>query len=173
MVNKKYALVFDAVLASSNNEWCSTNKLDKRCWTGNLEGIGELKGIKYSVCASRYPYLDIQSLTKEDATKIQYAEVWRHIKGDALPIPIAIAVLHFAIESSTKTSVSILQRSIGINATGIIDSNTIEAAQKKNALVSFLAARAMFYSSLSSHSKDGEERMRLLFNLYEQCLKHS
>ena len=173
MVNKKYALVFDAVLASSNNEWCSTNKLDKRCWTGNLEGIGELKGIKYSVCASRYPYLDIQSLAKEDAAKIQYAEVWRHIKGDALPTHIAIAVLHFAIESSTKTSISILQRSVGINATGIIDSNTIEAAQKKDALVSFLAARAMFYSSLSSHSKDGEERMRLLFNLYEQCLKHS
>lgn len=140
-------------------------------WTGGRKGVGKLNGTKYGVSAASYPFVDIKSLTIEDAKTIYYNDFWTPIKGDSVPFAIANVLFDCAINSGCTTSVKLLQRALGLKEDGVIGNATItEAINNKEALTLYLTARAVFYSRLSKFELYGKGWMKRLFIVHQQSL---
>ena len=56
-----------------------------------------MKGTKYGVSAASYPYLDIVSLTLDDAKALYVKDFWAKIGGDSLGYPLNLVVFDAAV----------------------------------------------------------------------------
>lgn len=80
-------------------------------FTLTAEGIlsdqpGDAGGLtKYGISKAAHPELDIASLTRDDAIAIYKREYWDACKCDALPVPVAIAMFDFAVNSGASRAV--------------------------------------------------------------------
>lgn len=68
---------------------------------------------KYGISKRSYPYLDIPSLTVEQARTIYYRDYWEPSGAAELPMPLAAAVLDTAVNQGVAKSRSILTASRG------------------------------------------------------------
>jgi lysozyme family protein len=106
---------------------------DKGNWTGGRIGIGELKGTKFGISAASYPTLDIESLTKEQAIEIYRRDYWNSLKLSLVDSNrIAWKVFDIAINCGTGAAAKMLQRSVGVEADGIVGKITLEAVNKSD-----------------------------------------
>lgn len=128
---------------------------DKGNWTGGEHGVGELKGTKYGISAAKYPDLDIENLTEQQAEAIYKQDYWDKCRCNDLPPALAVMMFDAAVQhgadENPNDAPAMLQRAIGSVPDGKIGPKTIEAAQKINthrALRNLSAERAVYYSSL-------------------------
>lgn len=100
-------------------------------WTGNMVGLGTLRGTKWGISAGSFPTLDIKSLTIDQAMLIYHGKYWSPIHGDALPPALAVTVFDAAVNNGLTRAVVWLQKSVGASPDGIVGPKTLEAVQLK------------------------------------------
>lgn len=123
-------------------------------WTGGKEGVGELKGTKYGISAAKYPDLEIESLTEQQAKDIYRKDYWDKCQCDHLAPALALMVFDAAVQHGADErpddAPAMLQRAIGSVPDGKIGPKTIEAAQKidtAKALRNLFVERVIHYSN--------------------------
>lgn len=55
---------------------------------------------------------DVQALTREDASRLYRTQFWEPLRLDELPVPLAMAVFDFAVNTGPRQAVRDLQRTI-------------------------------------------------------------
>ena len=84
----------------------------------------------FGIAKRSHPNVDIKNLTKKGAKEIYRKEYWNKLRGDDLPLPVALAVVDYGVNSGIKRAAKQLQRSIGAVPDGDIGPNTLKALEK-------------------------------------------
>lgn len=126
---------------------------------------------KYGISQKAYPYLDIKSLTIDDAKKIYKRDYWDYIHGDEIPFPICTLMFDEAVNQGTGAAIMDLQRACGLSEDGVFGIHTLEAAKKltKEQLTLYLANRAMRYTHTRNVLIYGKGWFKRLFNIVIEC----
>lgn len=106
---------------------------------------------KFGISKRSYPDLDIKSLTKQQATEIYERDFYNRVRGDDLPVWLALMVTDFAVNAGIKTAVAILQRLVGETDDGIMGKKTIAACKSKASRAlrqSYTTSRESYYDAL-------------------------
>lgn len=126
---------------------------DRGNWTTGIIGQGELKGTNFGISAMTYPKLDIEKLTRDEASAIYLNDFWKPIKGDDLPPAIALGVFDFAVNAGRGTAVKMLQTVLGVVADGVLGPKSLEAAREADAVLiasRYAEARILYYADLKN-----------------------
>jgi lysozyme family protein len=105
-------------------------------WSSGNVGQGVLIGTNRGISAPmlldwRNTFIseaDMRALTREEAEAIYEARVWKPIRGDELPLPLAFVTLDAAVNSGTSRAAKWLQGALGVQQDGAIGAITISAA---------------------------------------------
>jgi len=131
----------------------------------------------WGISKKAYPNLDIKNLTIEQAKEIYRKDYWNPCKCDELPSHLAIAVFDAAVNMGVKTSIRMLQTSLGVISDGIIGDKTISAAFKSGIGTArrLMAERMARYTSIITNNPTQQVfsvnwNYRVLY-LYEIILK--
>lgn len=106
---------------------------------------------KFGISKRSYPDLDIKSLTKQQATAIFERDFYNKVRGDDLPVWLALMVTDFAVNAGIKPAVAILQRLVNETDDGIMGKKTIAACKSKPSRAlrqSYTASRESYYKAL-------------------------
>ena len=131
----------------------SDNPQDPGNWTGGAIGSGVLLGTKCGISAASYPNLNIPDLTTEQINAIYRQDYYEAIKGDLLPLPLAMVGFDAAVNAGVGRSTRWLQLASGVVDDGIIGPITLAALNADDPMViavNALACRIDFYAELSS-----------------------
>ena len=79
----------------------------------------------FGIAKRSHPNVDIANLNEEKAKAIYRAEYWDKIRGERLPMPLAVAVMDYAVNSGTTRAIRTLQRVVKAKADGQIGPNTL------------------------------------------------
>ena len=134
----------------------SNNPADDGNWTGGKQGLGEIKGTKYGIAASSYPYLDIENLTLDDAKAIYKRDFW-DILGDA-DAAIKYQLFDAAVNHGRGNAIRFLQRAVGVADDGDWGQHSqgaLDKMEKNDILFRFLAYRFKFWASLTKFDTFG------------------
>lgn len=137
----------------------SNDPEDPGNWTGGARDKGTLKGTKFGISAHAYPDLDIENLTRADASVIYRRDYWEKVHGYSLPSPVALLVFDTAVNSGCKESIKILQRSCGAEVDGEFGTLTLKAVQLislRELIETFHLNRESFYKALPEYPHDGK-----------------
>ena len=117
-------------------------------WTGGAKFKGELRGTKFGISAKQYPYIEIKSLSREDAIAIYRRDYFDGPGIAKLPLEFQFLVLDAIVHhgpGSSKPSddgaIRFFQRALGVPDVGQIGPVTIAAARDSNPLL--VAARML------------------------------
>lgn len=87
----------------------------------------------FGISIKAFPNVDIRNLTVDTATAIYKKEYWDKCKCDQLPGPVAFLVFDAAVNQGAGAAARALQAALGVGVDGVIGTNTIAAAQGKDA----------------------------------------
>lgn len=121
---------------------------------------------KYGISKRAYPYLDIPSLTLDDAKRIYRRDYWEFVVGDALPWPLNCFVFDAAVNQGVSPAIRLLQTALGVEDDGVIGPQTISAVGKfplSEICTLYLALRGMRYSSTAAFERYGKGWLKRLF----------
>lgn len=90
---------------------------------------------KYGIDKASHPTVDVENLTKEQATAI-YAKEWDEAEADLMPWPVNLAYFDPVVNSGKRQAVRLLQRAVGSYDDGILGPNTFKALESKIAATS-------------------------------------
>lgn len=113
---------------------------------------------KYGISKKAYPYLDIKSLTLQQAKDIYYRDYWGRCKCDYLPDALSVAVFDYAVNSGIIRAIKDLQLSLNVKVDGVIGNQTIGAANRvpiKPVIREIHDRRMTFLMSLKSWKRYG------------------
>ena len=129
---------------------------------------------KFGVSKRAYPTLNIADLTIDDAKAIYFRDYWSRIRGDELPIELALLVFDAEINSGVPRAARWLQTAVGVPADGMIGPRTIAAVLSKHPgwvlAAEYNAIRLMFITALPLWRLDGRGWGRRLCRLPYQGL---
>ena len=134
----------------------SIDPKDKGNWTGGIVGVGELKGTKYGIAACSYGYLDIKNLTLDQAKAIYKRDFW-DILGNA-DGSIKFQVFDAAVNHGKGNAFRFLQRAVKVaddGEWGKVSQAALDAMEKNDVLLRFVAYRLKFWASLQSFDTYG------------------
>lgn len=146
----------------------TNNPGDAGNWTGGRIGTGQLRGTKYGISAAAYPALNISNLTEADAEAIYRRDYWPGIRGDELPLPVAMVMFDTAVNSGVARATMILQSAVGVVQDGDFGPVTMAAVLASAALDTALATltyRIVYLSGLMSWPEFGLGWTRRCLNL--------
>ena len=121
---------------------------------------------KYGISKRAYPYLDIPSLTLDDAKRIYRRDYWEFVAGDALPWPLNCFVFDAAVNQGVSPAIRLLQTALGVEDDGVIGPQTLSAVGKfplPDICSLYLALRGMRYSSTVAFERYGKGGLKRLF----------
>jgi lysozyme family protein len=124
---------------------------DSGNWTSGVVGKGDLKGTKYGISAASYPTLDIQNLTLAQAKDIYFRDYWSII-GNAHS-SIKFQLFDAAVNHGRGNAIRFLQRAVGVaddGGWGKVSQAALDAMEKNDVLLRFVAYRLKFWASLST-----------------------
>ncbi|MBU6448061.1 MAG: hypothetical protein KGQ26_00395 [Rhodospirillales bacterium] len=136
----------------------SDNPADPGNWTTGVVGGGALHGTKCGISAAAYPALDIRNLTEQQIQDLYRQDFFVPIRGDDLPLPLAMAAFDAAVNAGVRRSITWLQQSAEVVADGILGDTTLKALNRGNALTlanDALARRLDYYAGLPGWTKFG------------------
>lgn len=119
----------------------------------------------WGISQKAYPNLHIPSLTKDQAKHIYKSDYWDAIKGDYLPGRLATLVFDCAVNQGVGAATKMMQKSLGVNADGVIGPKTLSAAQSADLsdfAVKFGAERGLRYGQHEDFLIYGRGWMRRL-----------
>lgn len=108
---------------------------------------------KWGISKHSYPYIDIPSLSINDACIIYNTDFIQPLTKASLPDSITYQLLDFAVNSGMSAAIKCIQKELNLNQDGFFGPKTREAifALAETALVmKIIAARLDFMSSLST-----------------------
>lgn len=146
----------------------SLNRADPGNWTGGVYGQGECRGTKFGVSAAAYPWLEISTLTLEQAQAVYRRDYWDRVQGDSLPPPLALLVFDAAVNSGVARAVRWLQEAAGVATDGVIGPNTLRAVSEAVGvalMAEFQARRLLFMAGLPTWRQFGAGWARRLSRL--------
>ena len=82
---------------------------------------------RYGISQRAHPSVDIRNLTREQAHQIYDRDYWRRVRGDDLPLPVALMVFDAAVNQGAVTAVKLLQRAVGVSPDGVLGPVTLKA----------------------------------------------
>ena len=105
---------------------------------------------QFGISQKSYPDLDIKSLTRDQAKEIYRNDYWNRAKCNELPAQLAIVLFDSAVNQGAVTAIRLLQKSLNVNADGVIGPMTIAASHRAalNIVVGELIARRAYQYSL-------------------------
>lgn len=131
----------DLVLKPTHEGGYQRNPADPGNWTGGKVGLGSLIGTSHGISApvlmrylDRLPTVqDMENLPQATAEGIYEAQYWPGIKGDSLPLPLAMVTLDAEVMSGMgdahhERAAGWLQEALGTVPDGFIGPATIAAA---------------------------------------------
>lgn len=77
-------------------------RADRGNWTGGAVGKGQLKGTKYGIAAHSHPNLDIQNLSKDQATILYANEYWGPSGCPALPAGVDLQIFDHSVNAGVS-----------------------------------------------------------------------
>lgn len=132
------------------------NPEDDGNWTGGKKGLGELKGTKFGIAASSYGYLDIKNLTLDQAKVIYQRDFWDVI-GGADPA-VKFQLFDAAVNHGRGNAIRFLQRAASVADDGDWGKHSqaaLDAMEKNDILLRFIAYRLKFWASLKKFDQFG------------------
>lgn len=129
---------------------------DSGNWTGGIVGVGELKGTKFGIAASSYGYLDIKNLTVGQAKEVYERDFWNVI-GDADP-SIKFQIFDASVNHGRGNAIRFLQRAVRVaddGKWGAVSQTALDAMDKNDVLLRFIAYRFKFWASLKAFAVYG------------------
>jgi lysozyme family protein len=123
---------------------------------------------RFGISKASYPELDIANLTREDAERIYRRDYWDKLRCDELPETIRLFLFDSAVNQGCFGAVKTLQRSLGVQADGVIGPQTLGAMKRMDAkelVSSFMTERALAYSRMKGFDKYGKGWYRRLFSI--------
>jgi lysozyme family protein len=87
---------------------------------------------RYGISRRSYPGEDIKGMTVERSKTIYLRDFWGPAGCDAVPDKIKLDLFDMAVNSGVKTSVKMLQRSVGEVDDGVMGPRTLQAVQSAN-----------------------------------------
>jgi lysozyme family protein len=106
-----------------------------------------------------YPHLDIRSLTRQEAIDIYRRDYWAKTGAliEDINPPLAIALFDFGVNSGPATAVTALQKTLGVQADGVIGPKTRAAIEKADdsLLIRFLAERLLLMATFKTFPVHG------------------
>lgn len=128
------------------------------------DGAGETN---FGITARSYPGISIKALSEEEARAIYLRDYYTAINLDALPVPLAIAMLDAAANHGPQTAIRLLQESLGVPQDGVIGPVTAAAAKaQSDALLKFCLARVMRYAQSGNFQKFGRTWVKRVLSCY-------
>lgn len=106
---------------------------------------------KFGISKRSYPSIDIKALTRKDAIGIYRKDYWNLCKCDQIPWPIAVILFDSAVNQGPVAAIRLLQKSLDVEADGVIGPNTIAAAFRaslRGTVTEFTARRAFHYATI-------------------------
>jgi lysozyme family protein len=114
---------------------------------------------KYGISKAAYPHLDIRSLTRQDAIDIYRRDYWAKTGAliEDIDPPLAIALFDFGVNSGPATAVIALQKTLGVQADGVIGPKTRAAIERADdsLLIRFLAERLLLMATFKTFPVHG------------------
>lgn len=95
----------------------------------------------------------VNSLTKGDALAIYELLYWRPIRGDELPLGLALIVFDACVNQGERDASRFLQQAVGVTVDGRIGPKTVEAAllaKPREAIIEVGARRMFDYMQLDN-----------------------
>lgn len=86
---------------------------------------------KYGISKLAYPSEDIPNLTRERAMFLYERDYWAKVRGDDLPLPVALAVFDAAVTTHPLTASRWIQSAAGVTSDGIIGPTTLRAIRAR------------------------------------------
>lgn len=108
---------------------------------------------KFGISKRSYPDLDIKNITKQQATEIYERDFYNKVRGDDLPVWLALMVADFAVNAGIKPAVAILQRLVNETDDGIMGKKTIAACKSKASRTlrqAYTTGREAYYDALAA-----------------------
>jgi lysozyme family protein len=103
---------------------------------------------------AKYPDMNlpatVEELTVDQTVELYRRNEWTEIHGDALPSPIALALLDFAVNSGAIEAIRTLQRAMGLTIDGVLGPQTAAAATRPGAVNALCTERILFMSTLAN-----------------------
>lgn len=84
------------------------------------------------------PRKPVREILPSERDEIYRNSYWKPIRGDELPLALALVVFDGAVNSGVGQSVKWLQRALGVRADGVLGPTTLDAA--KNCMVPFVVS---------------------------------
>jgi hypothetical protein len=107
----------------------------------------------FGISKRSYPHLDIKNLTRKQAAEIYERDFYNKVRGDDLPVWLALLVTDFAVNAGIGTAVKTLQRLVGETDDGIVGKKTIAACANKPPVIlseTYTEKRLKYYTSLTA-----------------------
>lgn len=114
--------------------------------------------------------------TKDRAREIYRTEYWTLIRGDSLPLPLAIAMLDCAVNQGVATAAKMLQRIVRTVPDGWIGPQTLRAVGGWNVgtlVDELMTFRALRYAADDQFERYGDNWLRRLFAVHARCVASS
>jgi lysozyme family protein len=114
---------------------------------------------KFGIAKKYNPNVDIQNLTRAQATEIYRTKYWTPTQCDSLPWPLSLVHFDCAVNQGPGRAALILQRSVGVRADGVIGSQTLSAAataKEPETALRYLFLRLRAY--VQSYDEDRNKR---------------
>lgn len=114
---------------------------------------------KFGISKRSYPAIDIANLTKADAADIYFADFWQPAGCDSMPQVVAECVFDFAVTSSVRRSIRVLQQAAGVPIDGVVGPVTLQAVASAADLVAarFTLIRMAYYAELAIKQKKNQK----------------
>ncbi len=114
---------------------------------GDYTPSGDFKGTKYGISARAYPDLDIENITQAEAIDIYTRDYWDKVILPCYPIEIQPMLFDMSINHGVKRANELLQRSINVEADGIVGPVTLKEIYKSN-LLDLCNERNLFFAEI-------------------------
>ena len=122
---------------------------------------------KFGISLSAYPGLGregILALSLEQAKDIYQRDYWEKGKCDLLPPALRLIFFDSCVNQGVLAATKILQKSLGVEADGVLGPKTLEAA-KRLSPQKLLAQRALAYIALPTFKSFGHGWLIRLFSV--------
>lgn len=86
---------------------------------------------RFGISQRAFPSVDIANLSKDLAAEIYRQHYWHRVRGDELPIGIALCVFDSAVNQGVLAAAQSLQRALRVSADGVLGPVTLKAAHSQ------------------------------------------
>jgi len=113
---------------------------------------------KYGISKRAHPEWDIPNLTMNQAKKIYFEEYWRTVQAESFPAYMRLPLFDFSVNSGPPIAIKKLQKTVGVDADGIIGNFTLSGAHAIRPhlfLYEYSTKRIMYLSQLNNFDRYG------------------